>query len=676
MGHARTRMVVTSLAKGISNGIPEGGVHLHPLTRESGVFSTGITGRHIHLFLLPNGMLVASEFDGAHIHTGETSEWHEYVSGGWHDHTVYIGGQEFKTESEGYHDHVTQSDGVLMSGAHDHFLRVGEEYVWSLTPQQTALITGLGDATPETVKDVIAAMGKMAHGKDKDKVKKSDANRGTDAVLVRRSYGEELRTSAWTLKLDGEVRMTRGWADGGQPIRAGHVSIVRSSDDEVELWLEDNGNRPERSGESIIVRRSEDDTYTVVRDETPAAFRGDADLPEVVKAAVPVAAQFWKLDEARAAGAREWLVETSWWSNRAGLAKAGEDHEANVTEFVTELVADTPRCQSPMAADGKIAKDAGRIILHDCMDEDLVKESIESGDYIVMATAGTPAAELLERTATKLGKEFGFSPDPRVAATVVATSCNTPVVPTTKVAKAAASETACVREALEKAATAETDFGPILAPQVPALLKSDAWSAADIGLAARAVFVAKMLQVESTGSAENLNPETGSMTPKPVVSTRASENSSVAKNTEEPAPEPAPEASGDGDAQTYELTLKSAGEEDDEERIVFGIVMEPDATDTQGDFQREEVIRRAAHWYMENHQNVGLQHKLMLGDGARVLESYIARSDTEINGVAIRKGTWLMAVRILDDETWAGVKSGTITGFSIGGRGHREPIAA
>ena len=109
---------------------------------------------------------------------------------------------------------------------------------------------------------------------------------------------------------------------------------------------------------------------------------------------------------------------------------------------------------------------------------------------------------------------------------------------------------------------------------------------------------------------------------------------------------------------------------------MFGIVAEPDATDTQGDFQRAETIRRAAYWYMEHHQHIGLQHKLLIDDSARILESYIARCDMTIEGVDIKKGTWLMAVRILNDEVWSGVKAGTITGFSFGGRGHRKPINA
>jgi hypothetical protein len=42
----------------------------------------------------------------------------------------------------------------------------------------------------------------------------------------------------------------------------------------------------------------------------------------------------------------------------------------------------------------------------------------------------------------------------------------------------------------------------------------------------------------------------------------------------------------------------------------------------------------------------------------------------------IRRGTWLLAVRVVDDELWQQIKAGELTGFSIGGSALRSSSAA
>ena len=59
-----------------------------------------------------------------------------------------------------------------------------------------------------------------------------------------------------------------------------------------------------------------------------------------------------------------------------------------------------------------------------------------------------------------------------------------------------------------------------------------------------------------------------------------------------------------------------------------------------------------------------------------MLESYLAPTDFTIGELAVRKGTWLLAVRVLSDELWERVKSGDLTGFSIGGSARRVPEPA
>lgn len=108
-----------------------------------------------------------------------------------------------------------------------------------------------------------------------------------------------------------------------------------------------------------------------------------------------------------------------------------------------------------------------------------------------------------------------------------------------------------------------------------------------------------------------------------------------------------------------------------EERFVLGIVLEPDEVDSQGDTISAEEIRSAAHRYMEEHANVGLQHQVFVNGKIKILESYIAPTDFSIGEERVKAGTWLMAFRILDDSIWKAVKEGLLDGLSIGGTGLR-----
>lgn len=113
--------------------------------------------------------------------------------------------------------------------------------------------------------------------------------------------------------------------------------------------------------------------------------------------------------------------------------------------------------------------------------------------------------------------------------------------------------------------------------------------------------------------------------------------------------------------------VKRATNDGEEERFVLGVVLEPNTEDSQGDIYDEEEVRKAAHWYMEHGRKVGLQHRKDVSDKITVIESYIMPTDTEVGGQMIKKGTWMMAVRVNDDDIWEAVKSGDLTGFSIGG---------
>lgn len=124
----------------------------------------------------------------------------------------------------------------------------------------------------------------------------------------------------------------------------------------------------------------------------------------------------------------------------------------------------------------------------------------------------------------------------------------------------------------------------------------------------------------------------------------------------------------DGEATftTYGRIIKA----DEDSHYVTGIVYEPMEEDSHGNFMTEEEITKAAYWFAKNGDKVDLQHSFEPLDGAAVVENWIAKADFEIDGEAVKKGTWLMTVEVTDESTWEDIEKGNITGFSMGGLGN------
>jgi hypothetical protein len=111
----------------------------------------------------------------------------------------------------------------------------------------------------------------------------------------------------------------------------------------------------------------------------------------------------------------------------------------------------------------------------------------------------------------------------------------------------------------------------------------------------------------------------------------------------------------------------------DEERYVLGVVLVPEQKDSQGDIYSHAEVRKAAHEYMENAGGLGRQHTEIVNGKLRILETYIAPADFDVENEHVTKGTWLLGIRAVDDELWANIKKGEFTGFSIGGQAFRNP---
>jgi site-specific DNA-adenine methylase len=110
----------------------------------------------------------------------------------------------------------------------------------------------------------------------------------------------------------------------------------------------------------------------------------------------------------------------------------------------------------------------------------------------------------------------------------------------------------------------------------------------------------------------------------------------------------------------------------EDERYVLGVVLEPETVDSQNDVYSAAEVRAAAHRFLEAFGNVGLMHQGYVNDKVKIIESYLAPVDFEIAGARVKKGTWLLAVHVLDDELWELIKSGELTGLSMGGSARRE----
>lgn len=129
-----------------------------------------------------------------------------------------------------------------------------------------------------------------------------------------------------------------------------------------------------------------------------------------------------------------------------------------------------------------------------------------------------------------------------------------------------------------------------------------------------------------------------------------------------------------GEPAEPEITVVKA---DDEQRVVYGIVLEPDVEDSQGDVVSKDDVELAAHRYV--YQNIrpdiiGDQHGKMAPPSVRPVESFIAPCDFEMGGQTVRKGSWVLVGKIDDDDLWQQVKKGDKGAWSVGGTGKRSPL--
>lgn len=109
-----------------------------------------------------------------------------------------------------------------------------------------------------------------------------------------------------------------------------------------------------------------------------------------------------------------------------------------------------------------------------------------------------------------------------------------------------------------------------------------------------------------------------------------------------------------------------------EERYVLGVVLAPEEIDGQNELYSAKEIKKAAHKYMVLYRGLGAYHTQGNRSRMQLLESFLAPVDMVINEKKVEKGTWLIAIRVLDDTLWREIKTGKITGFSIFGLAKKD----
>ena len=123
---------------------------------------------------------------------------------------------------------------------------------------------------------------------------------------------------------------------------------------------------------------------------------------------------------------------------------------------------------------------------------------------------------------------------------------------------------------------------------------------------------------------------------------------------------------------TFETSVKLVTKADDPQKLVYGVVYEPETEDAHGDYMDAETIEKAAHSFMEDYQQIDKQHDFTTSAG-KVVESYVAPVDMTIEDTTISKGTWVLVTKATD-EMWEDIQKGEFTGYSLAGTAEVEEV--
>jgi hypothetical protein len=127
----------------------------------------------------------------------------------------------------------------------------------------------------------------------------------------------------------------------------------------------------------------------------------------------------------------------------------------------------------------------------------------------------------------------------------------------------------------------------------------------------------------------------------------------------------------------HELELK---EIDKEKRILMGAALVPnkqiyrrnDKNEEYYIYFSEDTVRKASELFLmrSNQNNATYEHEKKL-NGMSVVESWLIEDEkldkSKKYGFNLPKGTWMISMKVNNDEVWKDVKDGKVKGFSIEG---------
>ena len=127
----------------------------------------------------------------------------------------------------------------------------------------------------------------------------------------------------------------------------------------------------------------------------------------------------------------------------------------------------------------------------------------------------------------------------------------------------------------------------------------------------------------------------------------------------------------------HEVELK---EVDTEKRILMGAALIPNKQIYRRNkdkeyyiFFSEETVRKASELFLmrSNQNNATYEHERKMLDGMSVVESWIIEDEktdkSRLYNFNLPKGTWMISMKVNNDEIWQSVKDGKVKGFSIEG---------
>lgn len=99
------------------------------------------------------------------------------------------------------------------------------------------------------------------------------------------------------------------------------------------------------------------------------------------------------------------------------------------------------------------------------------------------------------------------------------------------------------------------------------------------------------------------------------------------------------------------------------EQVVFGEILVPETLNVYNDWMTREDVKRCAYEFARQGYGVEITHNAVnvAGQKCYVVESFIARDNDE----DFIPGSWVVGIKITDDDTWQDILAGKINGFSF-----------